>query len=96
MKPQLNEAEAEGMLEGKYIWSDEHTGYVRARRKGQSVADYRAVEPDVVSMEELSDHGLTDAHSRPEERRRGLEWLAERIRQGSLNPLSLTHLKMAR
>jgi hypothetical protein len=47
-------------------------------------------------MEELSDHGLTDAYSRPEERRRGLEWLAERSRQGSLNPLSLTHLKMAR
>lgn len=84
MKPQLNDAEAERMLEeGKYIWSDARTGYVRARRKGQSVADYRAVEPDVVTIEELSDHGLTDAYSRLEERTRALEWLAERIRQGS-------------
>jgi hypothetical protein len=38
MKPQLNDVEAERMLEGgEYIWSDWHKGYVRARRKGQSL-----------------------------------------------------------
>ena len=35
MKPQLNDCEAERMLEnGEYIWSDTRKGYVRARRKG--------------------------------------------------------------
>ena len=49
------------MLEnGEYIWSDTRKGYVRARRKGQSPADYRRSEPDVISIEELSDNGLTD------------------------------------
>ena len=61
MKPQLNDVEAERMLEdGEYIWSDTHKGYVRARRKGQSPADYRRSEPDVISIEELSDNGLTE------------------------------------
>jgi hypothetical protein len=41
------------MLEnGEYIWSD--------TRKGQAPADYRRSEPDVISIEELSDNGLTD------------------------------------
>jgi hypothetical protein len=84
MKPQLNDVEAEKMLEGgEYIWSDWHKGYVRARRKGQSLADYRRSEPDVISMEELSDNGLTDPNALPKERRDVLEWLAERIKQGS-------------
>jgi hypothetical protein len=84
MKPQLNDVEAERMLEGgEYIWSDWHKGYVRARRKGQSLADYRRSELDVISMEELSDHGLTDPNALPKERRDVLEWLAERIKQGS-------------
>ena len=84
MKPQLNDVEAERMLEGgEYIWSDWHKGYVRARHKGQSLADYRRSEPDVISMEELSDNGLTDPNAFPKERRDVLEWLAERIRQGS-------------
>jgi hypothetical protein len=81
MKPQLNDIEAERMLEdGEYIWSDRHKGYVRARRKGQSLADYQRSEPDVISLEELSDNGLTDSQAM---RRGVLEWLAERIRQGS-------------
>ena len=84
MKPQLNDVEAERMLEGgEYIWSDWHKGYVRARGKGQSLADYRRSEPDVISMEELSDNGLTDPNALPKERRDVLEWLAERIKQGS-------------
>jgi hypothetical protein len=84
MTPQLNDAEAERMLEdGKYIWSDTHKGYVCARRKGQSPADYRRSEPDVISIEELSDNGFTDPHAVPQERREVLEWLAEGIRQGS-------------
>ena len=84
MKPQLNDVEAERMLEGgEYIWRDWHKGYVRARRKGQSLADYRRSEPDVISMEELSDNGLTDPNALPKERRDVLEWLAERIKQGS-------------
>jgi hypothetical protein len=84
MKPQLNDVEAEKMLEGgEYIWSDWHKGYVRARRKGQSLADYRRSEPDVISMEELYDNGLTDPNALPKERRDVLEWLAERIKQGS-------------
>jgi hypothetical protein len=84
MKPQLNEIEAERMLEGgEYIWSDWHKGCVRARRKGQSLADNRRSEPDVISMEELSDNGLTDPNALPKERRDVLEWLAERIKQGS-------------
>ena len=79
-----NDVEAERMLEGgEYIWSDWHKGYVRARRKGQSLADYRRSEPDVISMEELSDNGLTDPNALPKERRDVLEWLAERIRQGN-------------
>jgi hypothetical protein len=84
MKPQLNDVEAERMLEGgEYIWSDWHKGYVRACRKGQPLADYRRSEPDVISMEELSDNGLTDPNALPKERRDVLEWLAERIKQGS-------------
>jgi hypothetical protein len=55
---------------------------VRARRKGQSLADYRRSEPDVISTEELSDNGLTDPNALPKERRDVLEWLAERIKQG--------------
>ena len=70
MKPQLNDVEAERMLEGgEYIWSDWHKGYVRARRKGQSLADYGRSEPDVISMEELSDNGLTDPNASPRRRR---------------------------
>ena len=83
MKPQLNDAEAERMLEdGEYIWSDTHKGYVRARRKGQ-FADYRKTEPDVIIVEELSDNGLTVPHAVPKEGREVFEWLAERIKQGS-------------
>jgi hypothetical protein len=94
MKPQLNDVEAERMLEGgEYIWSDWHKGYVRARRKGQSLADYRRSEPDIISMEELSDNGLTDPNALPKERRDVLEWLAERIRQRQLNRGAGTHRK---
>ncbi len=76
MKPQLNDTEAERILDDeKYIWSDTRKGYVRARRKGQS--------PDVISLEELSDNGLTDPHALHRERRNVLVWLAERIKQGS-------------
>ena len=76
MKPQLNDAEAERMLEdGEYIWSDTHKGYVRARRKGQ-FADYRKTEPDVIIVEELSDNGLTVPHAVPKEGREVFEWLA--------------------
>jgi hypothetical protein len=87
MKPLLADAEAERMLEeAGYIWSDEHQGYTRARRKGQSLADYQRNEPHVISIEELSDNGLTDGHNFPKERRMVLEWLAERITQGSKEP----------
>jgi hypothetical protein len=83
MKPPLADAEAERRLkEAKYIWDDGHTGYVRARRKGRSPADDRRNEPDVISEEELSDHGLTHPDALPKERRAALDWLAERIRQG--------------
>jgi hypothetical protein len=72
--------EAERILEdGEYIWSDWHKGYVRARRKGQPLADYRRNEPDSISLEELDDNGLTDPLAM---RRDALEWLAERIKQG--------------
>ena len=76
MKPQLNDTEAERILDDEnYIWSDTRKGYVRARRKGQS--------PDSISLEELSDNGLTDPHALHRERRDVLVWLAERIKQGS-------------
>jgi hypothetical protein len=93
MKPQLADFEAERMLqEAKYIWSDKHGGFLRARRKGQSAADYEGSNPDVISAEEVSDHGLTeprldallgDRRMALEHRRMALEWLAERIKQGS-------------
>jgi hypothetical protein len=64
MKPQLADVEAERMLkEAKYIWSDKHRGFVRGRRKGKSLADYQRNEPDVISIEKLSDNGLTDGHT---------------------------------
>jgi hypothetical protein len=76
MKPELNDIEAERMLEDAgYIWSDMRKGYVRSGRKGQSL--------DVISLEELSDNGLTDPHALHRERRDVLVWLAERIKQGS-------------
>jgi len=76
-------AEAERMLqEAKYIWNDEHREYIRARRKGRSPADDRRNEPDVISEEELSDHGLTHPDALPKERRAACDWLTERIRQG--------------
>jgi hypothetical protein len=86
MKPQLADVEAEKMLkEAKYIWSDEHRGFVRARRKGQSVADYERSESDVISAEEFSDHGFTEPRldALLRDRRMALEWLTERIKQGS-------------
>jgi hypothetical protein len=84
MKPQLADVEAERMLkEAKYIWSDEHQGYVRGRRKGKSSADGRTNKPDVISSEELSDNGLTDPNVSTKERSKALDWLAERIEQGS-------------
>jgi hypothetical protein len=54
-------------------------------RKGQSVADYERSQPDVISAEEFSDHGLTEPSMDAllENRRMALEWLAERIKQGS-------------
>jgi hypothetical protein len=83
MKPPLD-AEAEIMLEETgYIWSDGHKGYVRARRKGQSVADYQGDDPDVISEEELSDNGLTDPNVSTKARSKALGWLVERIEQGS-------------
>jgi hypothetical protein len=83
MKPPVD-AEAERMLEeADYIWSDGHKGYVRARRKGQSVADYQGDDPDVISEEELSDNSLTDLNVSTQERSKALGWLAERIEQGS-------------
>jgi hypothetical protein len=86
MKPPLADAEAERRLkEAKYIWSDEHREYIRARRKGRSPADDRRNEPDVISPEEFPDHFLTEPRldSLLEARRMALEWLAERIKQGS-------------
>jgi hypothetical protein len=83
MKPPLD-AEAERTLEeADYIWSDGHQGYMRARRKGQSPANYRRNEADVISIEELSDNGLTDPNVSTKERSKALGWLAERIEQGS-------------
>ena len=32
-------------------------------RKGKSLADYQRNEPDVISIEKLSDNGLTDGHT---------------------------------
>lgn len=60
MKPQLNDIDAERMLEPEeYLWSYWHKAFVRARRKGQSSSDYRKNEPDSISIEELDDNGLT-------------------------------------
>jgi hypothetical protein len=70
------------LKEAKYIWNDEHRGYMRARRKGRSPANDRRNEPDVISEEGLSDHGLIYPDALPKERRAALDWLAERIRQG--------------
>jgi hypothetical protein len=42
---------------------------MRARRKGRSPDDDRRNEPDVISVEELSDHGLTHPDALPKERR---------------------------
>jgi hypothetical protein len=76
MKHQLNDIKAERMLEDAgCTWSDTRKGFVRSSRKGQS--------PDVISLEELSDNGLTDPHALHRERRDVLVGLAERIKQGS-------------
>jgi hypothetical protein len=84
MKPQLADVEAERMLKkARYIWDDEHQGYVRARRKRQSPADDRRNDPDFISIEELSDNGLTDPNVSTRDHRKALDWLAERIEQGS-------------
>jgi hypothetical protein len=89
MNPQLPDAEAESMLkEAKHIWNDEHRGYMRARRKGRSPANDRRNEPDVISEEGLSDHGLTYPDALPKERRAALDWLAERIREGDRGTMS--------
>jgi hypothetical protein len=84
MKPQLADAEAERMLkEAKYIWDDGHQGYLRARRKGKSSADDRSNKPDVITIEELSDNGLADPNVSTRDHRKALDWLVERIEQGS-------------
>jgi len=84
MKPQLADAEAERMLKkARYIWDDGYQGYVRTRRKGQSPADDRSNDPDVISIEELSDNGFTDPNVSTRDPRKALDWLAERIEQGS-------------
>jgi len=51
--------------------------------QGQSPANYRRNEPDVISIEELSDNGLIDPNVSTKERSKALGWLAESIEQGS-------------
>ena len=92
MKPHLNDCEAERMLEnGEYIWSGTRKGYVRARRKGKSPTDYRRSEPDVISIEELSDNGLTDPYDALKERRTRFAEVALQLRREEL-PLTLDRI----
>ena len=56
-----------------YFWSDTRQGFVRRRRTN---------DIDTITLEELSDHGLTGPDAAPAQEK-GLEWLDERIRQRS-------------
>ncbi len=49
---------------------------------GQESIDQYGATLDVISFEELTDHGLFDPGANSAEQQAALDWLAERLRQG--------------
>jgi hypothetical protein len=75
-------AEAEALLElHGYVWDNLLDGFRRMRRIGQESLDqYLQAAPDVISFEELDDHGFFDPSVPFSQRTDSLKWLEQRIK----------------
>ena len=69
--------------EAGWMWDQARNAFRRMQRRGEPLHDYeRRTEQDVISFEELDDHGLApQSHDLVGESQRlaGLEWLRARI-----------------
>jgi hypothetical protein len=77
----LDSAAVQTLQTSGYVWSDLYVGFESARRRGESLADYRKRYPSVITLEELFDHGLT-VGIKTSQRLCGLNWLRDRIARG--------------
>ncbi len=76
--------ENERLLAGAgYLWDNWVHGFRRVREIGsQSVANYLAAEPDIISVEELTAHGCFDPDASLGERNKSEVWLHTRVKAG--------------
>jgi hypothetical protein len=64
-----------------YFWDSLLYGFRRARRIGQESLDqYLKAAPNVISFEELTDHGLFEPHATPAKIAASLKWLEQRVK----------------
>jgi len=77
-------AENERLLAGTgYLWDSWACGFRRVREVGsQSMADYLASAPDIISVEELTAHGCFDPGASMQQRHRSEVWLQARVKTG--------------
>jgi hypothetical protein len=78
---ELDSVAVQTLQRSGYLWSDLYVGFENARRRGESLADYRKRDPSVITLEELFDHGLMSG-IKTSQRLCGLNWLRDRIARG--------------
>jgi hypothetical protein len=77
-----DEAEILLKLHG-YVWDNLLDGFRKVRTIGQeSLEHYLKAAPDVISFEELKDHGLFEPIAPFSQRTDSLKWLEQRIKFG--------------
>jgi hypothetical protein len=83
MASQLSE-EAETLLQlHSYVWDNLLDGFRRVRHIGhESLDQYLQAAPNVISFEELKDHGFFDSSVPFPQRTDSLKWLEQRIKLG--------------
>lgn len=69
------------MEERAWHWDGYYFAFRGARRAGESTEEYLRRPPDLVTYEEISDHGLTATGLSADERAQALDWLRQRLEQ---------------
>lgn len=80
----LHAVELEQLLERHdYLWDNWALGFRRVRNISQETTEqYLSSTPDIVTFEELEDHGCFRLDLSPSERHASYNWLTQRLKSG--------------
>ena len=76
----LSSVEMEQLLELRgYLWGNRLNGFRRCRDVEHERTEEYEANPEVVTWEELEDHGCVDPNATPAEGHRSYSWLLQRL-----------------